>query len=303
MRIDDAGRPIDLARTLFPLQRGAGDPTTRVDGRVAWRTARTAEGPATIRLEQLGIARIRIETWGPGAAAALDRAPALAGIPDDDTGFDPAVGGHAAVVEAARRFAGVRLTRTPDVMPVLLAAICEQKVTGSEARRGWRGLVRATSEPAPAAPDAPPLLLPPDPARVAALSYVAFHGFGLPQRRAAILKDVASRPLRVERLGEGPPAEARAWLELVPGIGPWTSAETARLALGDPDAVSVGDFHLPNLVAWALAGEARATDARMLELLEPYRGHRGRVQRLLEATGVLAPKFGPRMEIRSIERI
>ena len=87
------------------------------------------------------------------------------------------------------------------------------------------------------------------------------------------------------------------------GIGPWTAAETARLALGDPDAVSVGDFHLPNLVCWMLSGEPRGTDERMLELLEPYRGNRGRVQRLLEAGGQTAPKFGPRTEVRSIAEI
>ena len=66
------------------------------------------------------------------------------------------------------------------------------------------------------------------------------------------------------------------------------------------DAVSVGDYHLPNVVAWALASEARADDARMLELLEPYRGQRGRVIRLLEASGIGAPRFGPKMPIRSI---
>ena len=66
-------------------------------------------------------------------------------------------------------------------------------------------------------------------------------------------------------------------------------------ALGDPDAVSVGDFHLPNVVAFALAGEPRADDARMLELLEPWRGHRARVIRLLEASGIQAPKYGPRL--------
>jgi 3-methyladenine DNA glycosylase/8-oxoguanine DNA glycosylase len=75
------------------------------------------------------------------------------------------------------------------------------------------------------------------------------------------------------------------------------------VALGDPDAVSEGDFHLPNLVAWNLAGEPRGTDERMLQLLEPYRGQRGRVQRLLEAGGTGAPRFGPRMRIHSIGRI
>jgi 3-methyladenine DNA glycosylase/8-oxoguanine DNA glycosylase len=86
----------------------------------------------------------------------------------------------------------------------------------------------------------------------------------------------------------------------MPGIGPWTAAEVVRLALGDPDAVSVGDFHLPNLVSWLLAGEPRGTDERMLELLAPYAGHRGRVQLLLEASGAHAPRYGPRMELDQI---
>ena len=74
------------------------------------------------------------------------------------------------------------------------------------------------------------------------------------------------------------------------------------VALGDADAVSVGDYHLPNVVAWALAGEPRGDDARMLELLEPYRGHRGRVMRLLLAGGVGPPRRGPRLQLRHLER-
>ena len=89
-------------------------------------------------------------------------------------------------------------------------------------------------------------------------------------------------------------------LTAIPGIGPWTAAEALRVATGDPDLVSLGDYHLPSLVAWALVGEARADDQRMLELLEPYRGQRGRVVRLLEASGIQVPRFGPRMALRSI---
>ena len=85
-----------------------------------------------------------------------------------------------------------------------------------------------------------------------------------------------------------------------PGIGPWTAAEVGIRAFGDPDAVSVGDFHVPNMVAWALAGEPRGTDERMLELLEPYRGQRGRVIRLLELAGTKAPRYGPRLAPRRI---
>ena len=62
--------------------------------------------------------------------------------------------------------------------------------------------------------------------------------------------------------------------------------------MGDPDAVAVGDYHLKNVVGYALAGEARATDERMLELLTPYAGQRGRVIRALL-------RHGHRAEIRS----
>jgi 3-methyladenine DNA glycosylase/8-oxoguanine DNA glycosylase len=292
-------RPVDLAGTMFPLRRGTGDPTTRIDGHVVWRTARTVDGAVTIRLTQAAPNLIEAETWGPGAEAGRAAATAPAGALDDDTGFDPSP--HPVVTEIARG-ARVRLTRAPDVLPVLLAAICEQQVTGIEARRAWRGLVRATSTAAPAVPEGPPLLLPPDPERVCRLPSFRFHAIGLPARRSAIVRDVASRPRAVERLAVLRPDEARTWLQLLPGIGPWTAAETARLALGDADAVSVGDYHLPNLVSWALAGEARGTDERMLELLEPFRGHRGRVQRLLESTPIRAPRYGPRAEVRAVER-
>jgi 3-methyladenine DNA glycosylase/8-oxoguanine DNA glycosylase len=292
-------RPVDLAGTLFPLRRGTGDPTARIDGRVAWWTARTADGPGTIRLSQAAPDLVEAEAWGPGAEAGLAAASGLAGALDDETGFDPSP--HPALAEIARR-SHVRLTRTPEILPVLLAAICEQQVTGVEARRAWRGLVRATSEPAPAAPDSPPLLLPPAAHRVATLPSFEFHRIGVSQRRSHVLREVSSRSRAVERLAALPPDEARAWLQLLPGIGPWTAAETARLALGDPDAVSVGDYHLPSLVTWALAGEPRGTDGRMLELLEPFRGHRGRVQRLLESGPIGAPRYGPRTDVRPIER-
>jgi 3-methyladenine DNA glycosylase/8-oxoguanine DNA glycosylase len=100
-----------------------------------------------------------------------------------------------------------------------------------------------------------------------------------------------------------PLEDARARLGAFRGIGPWTVAEVSRLSLGDADAVSIGDYHVPNIVAWALAGEPRGTGERMLALLEPYRPHRGRVLLLLEASGIRPPAFGPRMEARSIHRI
>jgi len=99
------------------------------------------------------------------------------------------------------------------------------------------------------------------------------------------------------------PDAARRRLTAVPGLGEWSAAEIAAVALGDADAVSTGDYHLKHVVSWALAGEPRGSDDRMLELLEPYRGQRGRAIRLLELAGVQAPRRGPRKPLHRIEAI
>jgi 3-methyladenine DNA glycosylase/8-oxoguanine DNA glycosylase len=118
-----------------------------------------------------------------------------------------------------------------------------------------------------------------------------------------VIRELARRAGRLDRLADLPASEARDRLALLPGLGPWTAAEVAIVALGDADAVSVGDYHLPHNVSWILAGEPRATDARMLELLEPFAGHRGRVLRLIAASGVGAPRFGPRQPLQEIAKI
>jgi 3-methyladenine DNA glycosylase/8-oxoguanine DNA glycosylase len=292
-----SAHPIDLARTLFPIRRGSGDPTTRIAGSEAVRAMRTPAGPATLRVWASG-GVIGAEAWGPGAEAALDAAPDLVGATDDDTGFVPC---HPIVADLWHRRRGVRITQTGAVVQALIPAVLEQKVTGVEARRAYRRLVRAVAEPAPGPFEG--LLLPPDPVRVTALPSFAFHPMGVERRRAEVVKEICSRAGRLDALVTEPLHEAKRRLSALPGVGPWTVAEVARLALGDADAISVGDYHLPNLVAWTLAREPRGTDERMLELLEPYRGHRGRVQLLLEASGVVAPRFGPRMPVRSIGRL
>src|SRR3970282_1847104 len=134
----------------------------------------------------------------------------------------------------------------------------------------------------------------------AGLPYFAYHPFGLEKRRADVIRAAARLAPRLET---ATPDEARDRMAAVPGMGPWTIAEVMRAAYGDPDAVSIGDFHIPNSVAWALAREPRADDARMLELLEPYRGQRGRVHGLLAGGRVSAPRYGPRRAPRSIVAI
>ena len=277
--------PIDLVATLAPIAHGRGDPTIRIAPDCIWRATRTPAGPATLRLRS-DAGGIAVAAWGPGAAVAVDGAPDLVGVHDEPGALVPR---HRLIGELARRFPGLRLPRTNRPFEALLPAICEQKVAGIEARAAFRGIIAAFGEDAPGPAR---LRLPPTPETLAAQPYFAFHRFGLERRRADLIRVAARLAPRLEGRS---PAEAYARMGAVPGIGPWTLAEVGRISFGDPDAVSVGDYHLPNLVAWALAREPRADDARMLELLEPYRGQRGRVQRLLEASGISAPRYGPRL--------
>jgi 3-methyladenine DNA glycosylase/8-oxoguanine DNA glycosylase len=289
--------PLDLRRTLAIHVRGGGDPTMRgVAGRIV-RATRTADGPATVALRQVGD-RVEAEAWGPGAERLLDAVPALIGLDDDRSGFEPGL--HPLVAELERRHRGIRLGRTGVVIEALVPAILEQKVTGTEAWRGLRGLIRGWGEPAPGPFG---LWLLPEPAVIAAIPYHAFHPIGVERRRADLVRRVADRAVRFEEVLAMTRDAAYARLTALPGIGPWTAAEVMLRAAGDPDAVSVGDFHLPNLVAFTLAGELRGTDERMLELLEPWRGQRARVIRLLETSGLRPPAFGPRYAPRSIAAI
>jgi 3-methyladenine DNA glycosylase/8-oxoguanine DNA glycosylase len=141
----------------------------------------------------------------------------------------------------------------------------------------------------------------PEPERLGRLPYHALHPLGLERRRAELVIRAARLAPRLAEAEAMPFPDARHRLQAVTGIGPWTAAEVTRVALGDADAVSVGDYHVPSLVCWVLAGEPRGNDDRMLELLEPYRGQRGRVQRLLELSGIRPPRYGPRMAPRAIE--
>ena len=282
---------LDLSATLGPLVHGRGDPTIRLGTREAWLAFRTPDGPATLSLRLTARVHLHAAAWGPGARHALDGAALLVGEADRPEAF---VAAHALLRRLERTHAGLRMPQTRRVFHALLPSILEQKVTGTEAFRSYAALVRRHGEVAPGPAG---LLVPPRPSTLASLPYHAFHPFGVERRRADVIRRAAARAQWLDAATSA--MEATTRLRSLAGIGPWTAAEVVRSAFGDPDAVSVGDFHIPSSVAWALAGEPRADDARMLEILEPYRGQRGRVQRLLEVGRITAPRYGPRMAPRN----
>lgn len=284
----DSDLDLDLGLTLGPLRRGPADPTfrTTADGSV-WRASRTPDGPGTIRVR----ADARAEAWGPGGGWLMARLPALLGAEDDPAAFVPR---HKLLALTHRARRGLRLTRTGLVMESLIPSVLEQKVTTDEAYRSWRLLVRKYGEPAPGpAPEG--MYVMPDARAWAMIPSWEWHRANVDGKRSAAVVRAARVAHRMEEAAHMPPAEARKRLELIPGIGPWTSAETIQRSNGAPDEVTTGDLHLPGIVGWALAGDRTADDAAMLELLAPYAGQRHRAARLILLSGRVPPRRAPRM--------
>ena len=285
---------LDLKRTVGPLI-GPSPALGAISEREVWRASRTPEGPATIHVVPVD-GGIEAAAWGEGASWALQQLPDLLGLDDDPASFKPDSG---LVRDLHLRALGMRFGATRSVFEALVPTILGQKVTTKESHRSYRRLISAFGEKAPGPGD---FSLPPAPEVLAGLPYFEYHPLGIERKRADLIRRVAQRAQRLEEVSTLAASDAVKRLMAFDGIGPWTAAFVMAASRGDADAVPVGDYHLPNMVAWALAREPRADDARMLELLEPYRGHRGRVIRLLKQAGVHAPKFGPRSTVRSFEQ-
>ncbi|GGK65108.1 3-methyladenine DNA glycosylase [Sphaerisporangium melleum] len=292
--------PLELEPVMAPHRRGGGDPAWQLTAdRALWRTSRTPEGPGTLRVTvEPGEGEVVAQAWGPGAGRLLETLPGLLGADDRTADFADLLRGlgheaHPLVRELASRHPGLRVGRTQRVFEALVPAVLEQKVVGREAWRAWRWLLTRYGEPAPG--PAPALMrVFPEPEVWRAIPSWDWHRAGAEAVRARTIVNAAVHAAKLEAAGE---AEADRLLRALPGVGVWTSAEVRQRAHGDPDAVSVGDYHLPSLVGWSLTG-GRTDDAGMLELLAPYRGHRHRVVRLLELGGRRPPARGPRMAAR-----
>ena len=165
--------------------------------------------------------------------------PALIGEQDEP---EQLVAQHPIVRELQRRHAGLRLPRTGRVLHALVPSVFEQKITGTEAFRAYAAFLRVHGEPAPGPAG---LLLPPDPETLASLPYHAYHPIGIERRRAEVVRRAAAR---ADLAGVTPARAEEATRRLHVAAGHRSvdrGRGRAHHAFGDPDAVSVGDYHLP----------------------------------------------------------
>jgi 3-methyladenine DNA glycosylase/8-oxoguanine DNA glycosylase len=299
---------LDVRVTLSVQGRGRSDPTFRIDEAGAvWRTSLTPDGPATIRVTARPRAAsasagplVLAQAWGPGADWLLGALPGALGLHDDISGFDPS--GHPVLRQVAHRHPGLRLGRSGRLMEALVPAVLEQKVLTIEAHRAWRILLAkfGTQPPGPAPRG---MRVFPDPKTWRRIPSWDWHRAGVEGVRAQTIIRACTVADSLERLLAKTHEEADRLLRTIPGIGPWTSAETRQRAAGDPDAVSVGDAHLPDMVGWAMAGRSATNDEEMLELLGPYAGHRHRVTRLVKLSGLGGPpRRAPKLPVRDYRR-
>jgi 3-methyladenine DNA glycosylase/8-oxoguanine DNA glycosylase len=289
-------RPLDVIGNTGQARTGRADPTGFVrDGRV-WHAAYYSGGAAVLSVWTDGGA-LQAEAWGDGAADALAAVPDFVGLTDDAAGFDPS--GHPLTRDVALQHPGARLIRTCNIFDALVPTIVGQKVTGVQALRSYQTLVRRVRTRAPLPHvSRRPLFMPPTPAEV--LTALSGHGattLAIDVSRAAALREVALVAHRFRALAARPADEVRAALQAIPGVGEWTANRVSSVAVGDADAVAVGDYHLKNIVGFALTGRPRSTDEEMVALLERFRPHRARVVRLIELSGLRPPRYGARMSV------
>jgi 3-methyladenine DNA glycosylase/8-oxoguanine DNA glycosylase len=291
------GRALSVGSTLSIYRHGARDPAFQrdPDGTI-WRTCLTPDGPATMRVAaRSSDGEVEAHAWGQGAAWALDGLPRLLGDDDDPSGFAPR---HDLVRQALRRHPGWRVPTSGLVLESLAAAAVEQLVTGQEAFRGWRLLLVRHGEVAPGPGAARGMRVTPSPAQWRAIPSWEWLRAGVDPKRSKVVVTAAASPGRLEATVGLPGPEVERVLRTLPGVGVWTAAEVRQRAHGDADAVSFGDYHVAKNIGWALVGEQIDDDA-LAELLEPYRPHRYRVQRLLELIGAQRPRHGPRLAPRT----
>jgi 3-methyladenine DNA glycosylase/8-oxoguanine DNA glycosylase len=281
-----------------------GDPTHRWYPNGFAKAVLTPVGPGTMRLTWTADGHVEATAWGAGAGWLLDRSPGWVGLADDTSGFDPSR--NQRVQQLWRRHGDFRLSRGGVIWQELVLVLLGQRVATAEAVRTFARLCHDRGAPAPGPCG---LQLPPTPEAVGAMSIGDLHLLDVERRRADALLLAARRADRLEEAATMDPPRALERLTALPGFGVWTATSVLTASHGDPDVIVLGDYGLPTLVNYAFTGDSRRLppedggDEVMCAHLEPWRGHRQRIVRLLFAAGISAPRRAPRRANPDIRRL
>jgi len=273
--------PVHFARTFSLQSLGRHDPTAELTQDTFRKAFFYRGSPAAIEFRRAD-AELDVTAFGPDAAALAEETTLCLAQDDHYATFSTPDTG---IQRLHWQLAGLRLLRVPWLYDVTCSAILQQRIRTVDAMRAWRRIAQRWGADAPlglrAFPAAENL------AQIAAFELEAMDIDG--KRSRTLLRfaqESRFRPLRSSMNF----AQLREQVLRIPGIGPWTTEVLLGYGAGDTDAAIPADLHLPHLVCYALAGEAEGSDERMMELLEPFRGHRFRIIRLLYASRLTVPR-------------
>lgn len=246
-----------------------------------WRTSLLPSGGVTYRLWQVA-GDVHARAWGPGAEELLEGLPRLLGAEDPAESFHPQ---EPLLAGEHRRLLGLRVPCTGLMLEALMPAIFEQRVVELDAHAAWRRLVWRLGDAAPG-PAPAGMRLPPTPEQWRSLPSWEWLRAGVDAHRMRAARAALPLVPSLERAAQRAivdrdlePVYRR--LRSIPGVGPWTAAQVGERALGDADALPLGDYHLADLAGYAFLGRSLAE-----EEIEPFfahwRPHRYRVVRILE---------------------
>ncbi|GAA1842253.1 AlkA N-terminal domain-containing protein [Pseudonocardia ailaonensis] len=239
--------PFDAAGLLAHFAGRALDGAESITDGVYSRTLRLPHGPAAVALHLDGAsaghvhAELRL-TQPRDLGPAVARLRRLLDLDADPLAVDEVLGEDPALAASVAAIPGIRLPGAADGLEIAAKALLGQQVSVQAARTTGARLVAELGEPLPknlAAPagDGPALLFP----TAERLAGATIPG---PARRAAALTGLAAAVAAGDLVLDAgrDPAELRAELEALPGVGPWTAGYVAMRLLGDPDEPLVSDL-------------------------------------------------------------
>ena len=277
--------PVHLRRSFALQAFGKYDPSATWNGERLTKSFSTPGGVCTVTVSSAE-GGLFFEAEGDEPEAVVSQLVAATRIDDGYASFAPE---HQALAAHHRQLPGLRLIRVPWLFDIACSAVLQQRVRSTDAMREWGSICSRFGQKARTGQTTFP-----SPALLSAVPLHDLQAIGIDPRRArtllALAKEIRSYPLRPEMTHE----QLRLRLGHITGVGPWTVDMILGFGAADTDAVPVGDLYLPHLVSFALAGERRGTDERMLELLEPLRPYRFRVVRLLYSANISVPGWSTR---------